>query len=57
MCEYYERRKAHLHARQTELEVAQRRLFLAGYRNPAFDAELAANSAEIAELNRYLESL
>jgi hypothetical protein len=34
--------------RQTELELPQRRLFLAVYRNPPFDAELAANSAEIA---------
>jgi hypothetical protein len=48
---------AQLQLKQAQLEVAQRKLFFSGFRMPAWDAELAANSAEIAELNRKLQPL
>jgi hypothetical protein len=43
--------------RQIQLEVKQRRLFFSGRRNSALDAQLAANSALIAELNQKLQRL
>lgn len=55
MRDVYELRKSQLQMRQTELEVTQRAIFFAGSRDTAIDAELAANSAEIAELTRRLQ--
>ena len=54
---YLEQRKAQLQLRQIELEVAQRKLFLSGFKRLDWDAELAANSAEITELTRKRQAL
>jgi hypothetical protein len=52
-----EQRKADLQLRQVHLEVAQRGNFFSGFRNAAIDAELAANSAKIADLSKKLRQL
>jgi hypothetical protein len=52
-----EQQKAQLQLQQVQLEVVQPRHFFSGFRDAALDAELAANSAEIADLSRKLQQL